>query len=308
MTDRQHDAIATWERRWLAASGMMSLLFIIFIAYSLAIEGAHIAQSSGRTSPEKLLQAGSFSNPAVRELSNGKFQVTGVAQTFSFSPSEIRLPVGAEVQFFLTSKDILHGYQIQHTNVNVELMPGEVSYLSYTFDKAGEYRITCNEYCGLSHQNMIGKIVVMPQADYAKERDERLAAVAAGTVNIGEETYKANCVACHQENGEGLAGAFPPLKDHAPLLQQSQRDYLIHVLLYGLQGPIKVNGANYNGIMPAWSQLSDEQVAEVLNYVLNAWGNSPAGEAYRPEEVAALRAKNLKPIDIQNMRQVLELE
>ncbi|MEZ4608163.1 MAG: hypothetical protein R2865_15575 [Deinococcales bacterium] len=54
----------------------------------------------------------------------GNFKLRGVAQTFSFSPSEIRLPVGAEVQFFLISKDILHGYQIQHTNVNVELHAG----------------------------------------------------------------------------------------------------------------------------------------------------------------------------------------
>ncbi|MEZ4608164.1 MAG: hypothetical protein R2865_15580 [Deinococcales bacterium] len=64
MTDRQHDAIATWERRWLAASGMMSLLFIIFIAYSLAMKVPISPKVAGRTSPEKLCK-GSFSNPAV---------------------------------------------------------------------------------------------------------------------------------------------------------------------------------------------------------------------------------------------------
>ncbi len=321
MTDRQHDAMTKWERRWLAASGLISLLFIIFIAYSLAIEGAHIAQGSGRTSPEQLLGSGSFANPGVLELSANKFQVTVVAQMFSFQPNELRLPVGAEVTFFMTSRDVLHGYQIQNTNINVELIPGEVSYLKYTFDKEGQYRITCNEYCGLAHQNMVGKLLVVSEKEYyskaeevAPDSEEDAEEKEEEQVKVdGEKVYLNNCSACHQANGEGLASAFPPLNDHAAQLYLADRNYLIKVVLYGLQGPVKVLGKPYNGAMPAWPQLSDAEVAAVLNYILESWDNpellSDADfEPYTGDEVLAERTGSLSAQDVHSLRQDLGFE
>lgn len=334
MIERQHDAITKWERRWLAASGLISLLFIIFIAYSLAIEGAHIAQGSGRTSPEQLLDSGSFANPGVLELSNNKFQVTLVAQMFSFQPSEVILPVGAEVTFFMTSKDVLHGYQIQNTNVNVELIPGEVSYLKYVFDKEGQHRITCNEYCGLAHQNMVSKLLIVSEDEYygtiENKGTESKSAEAVSNSNLedvqnketikeitveadGEKVYLNNCAACHQANGEGLPSAFPPLNNHMSQLYLVDRSYPLKVILYGLQGSVKVLKKPYNGAMPAWSQLSDAEVAAVLNYTLDSWDNPKllADEGFKPYTVAEVligRAESLSAQEVHSLRQELSFE
>ena len=309
MRHAQHKAIARWERRWLAVSGLMSLTFVILIAISLALEGTHIAQRVGRTTPDLLTSHALFASPRVTSLGSNRFQVAQVAQTYVFTPNEIVLPVGAEVEFYLTSRDVIHGYQIRNTTINAEVIPGEVSWMRYTFDRPGEFDIICNQYCGISHQNMIGKIVVLPAAQYAQEHAGRVV-TAEGPDALGQTAYNANCASCHQADGAGLAGVFPPLIGHTVTLFETDRDYLINMVLYGLQGPIEVNGANYNGVMPAWAQLSDEQIAAILNYTLTSWGNEDlVGDfiPYEAEEVAALRGQGLSAADILALRQSLGL-
>lgn len=123
---------------------------------------------------------------------------------------------------------------------------------------------------------------------------------AADTAADGEAVFAANCVACHQATGQGVPGAFPPLAGgHAADLANADggRDYLIHALLYGVQGPIDVAGAAYNGLMPAWQQLSDAQIAAVLNYVTTAWDNAGVlADAVAPfgaDEIGAARGEGL---------------
>jgi mono/diheme cytochrome c family protein len=102
---------------------------------------------------------------------------------------------------------------------------------------------------------------------------------------IGETTYIQNCSACHQADGQGIPGAFPPLAGHIPNLYNADggREYLIKVVLYGLQGQIDVNGMTYNGAMNPWGQLSDEQIAAALNHF----------NPIQPDEVAAQRGLGL---------------
>lgn len=101
----------------------------------------------------------------------------------------------------------------------------------------------------------------------------------------GEKLYAAHCAACHQANGQGLAGAFPPLTGSRYLAEGAGP--AISVVLNGLSGPITVNGSNYNAAMPGLSYLSDEEIAKILTFVMNSWGN-PGGEV-NPAEVAATR-------------------
>lgn len=302
MTKGEHEGIARWERRWLSVSGLMSLFFVLLIAYSLATEGAHIAQRSGRTTPDQLTSNPLFAEPGVRTMAPNQYQVTVVAQAFAFAPAEIRLPVGAEVDFFLTSRDVIHGFQIQDTNVNVEVLPSEISYLRYTFDKAGEFRLTCNEYCGISHQNMLGKIIIVPASEFAR-------ATTSSADNLGEQIFNTNCAACHQASGEGVAGAFPPVRGHVNELFTAQggREYLPALLLNGLQGPIEIAGNTYNGIMPAWRQLSDEQIAAVLNYSLTAWDAPSEFQPYEASEILGARNQTLNANDVYTLRQALNL-
>ncbi|MHC4593143.1 MAG: cupredoxin domain-containing protein [Planctomycetota bacterium] len=75
-------------------------------------------------------------------------------------PSEIRVPAGAEITFRLTSADVVHGFQIEGTRVNVMLLPGQITELTYTFREPGEHILICHEYCGINHHLMSGRVVV----------------------------------------------------------------------------------------------------------------------------------------------------
>ena len=117
------------------------------------------------------------------------------------------------------------------------------------------------------------------------------AEVAAGNndelIAKGEAVYLANCSACHQADGSGLKGAFPPLASSDFLA--GNRKQVMAAALFGLSGPITVNGVEYNGVMPSLGHLSDEDLAAALSYVLSSWGNT--GSAVSVAEVAALRVE-----------------
>lgn len=134
---------------------------------------------------------------------------------------------------------------------------------------------------------------------------------AALAQDLGETTFQTNCVACHQANGQGVPAAFPPLAGQVPklLAPEDGRTYLIDVLLYGLQGEITVDGQAYNGVMPPWPQLSDEQAAAVLTHTSTAWENEaalPDGfEPFTADEVAARRDLGLSGSDVYDQREEL---
>jgi nitrite reductase (NO-forming)/hydroxylamine reductase len=117
------------------------------------------------------------------------------------------------------------------------------------------------------------------------------AEVASGALDDvmarGEAVYLSTCSACHQPSGQGLAGAFPPLADSDFLL--GDRRQVMQAALFGLSGPITVNGTDYNGVMPSMGFLTDQELADALTYVFGSWGNS--GSAVSVDEVAALRAE-----------------
>ncbi|MGO4998444.1 copper-containing nitrite reductase [Oceanisphaera sp. W20_SRM_FM3] len=100
----------------------------------------------------------------------------------------------------------------------------------------------------------------------------------------GKRVYEANCQACHQADGKGIPGAFPPLAKSDFLNEDTTR--AIDVVIHGLKGPIKVNGASFDSIMPAMS-LTDEDTANALTYVLNSWDNK--GTVIKTEDVAKRR-------------------
>ena len=93
----------------------------------------------------------------------------------------------------------------------------------------------------------------------------------AARVERGEGLYAKHCTACHQATGQGLAGAFPPLAESDYLLADPER--AVSIVLGGKSGEITVNGTTYNAVMPAMNYLSDQDVADLLTYALNSWGN-----------------------------------
>ena len=123
--------------------------------------------------------------------------------------------------------------------------------------------------------------VVVDEAESAPAAD----ALPADPVARGEALFAQNCAACHQPNGEGIPGAFPPLAKSDYLLADPDR--AVGVVLRGLIGPVTVNGVHYESAMPPMP-LDDTDTAAVLSYVLQAWGNQ--GPAISPADVARVRA------------------
>jgi nitrite reductase (NO-forming) len=118
----------------------------------------------------------------------------------------------------------------------------------------------------------------------------RPAATRAERMERGGRIFATTCAACHQPTGLGIPGSFPPLANSDYL--NSDRNRAIATVLFGLSGPVTVNGQPFNSVMPALG-MSDEDVANVLTYVYNTWGN--AGHEVTPAEVSAVRAAGPPP-------------
>jgi nitrite reductase (NO-forming) len=110
-------------------------------------------------------------------------------------------------------------------------------------------------------------------------------------IAAGERLFQGTCSTCHQPDGKGLAGVFPPLAGSDWLMADADRS--VGAVLNGLSGPVTVNGQAYNSVMPPMSQLNDDEVAHILTYVRNAWGNR--GDAIRPADVTRVRATTKRP-------------
>lgn len=132
-------------------------------------------------------------------------------------------------------------------------------------------------------------VSMVKDADNAPEKKELKKEVvveepASEGYTAGLEVYNSNCKACHQATGMGIASVFPPLAK-ADFL--ADKEATIKQVLYGSEGEMVVNGMIYNGAMTPFNSLSDDQIADVLNYIYNSWGNTPV--EFTSEEVTALR-------------------
>ena len=101
----------------------------------------------------------------------------------------------------------------------------------------------------------------------------------------GKRVYMQNCSMCHQPEGQGLPGVFPPVAKSDFLMADVNRS--ITTVIHGRSGPITVNGQKYDGAMPALPMLNDDQVADVLTFIRNSWGNS--GNVITPAQVKTVR-------------------
>lgn len=111
-------------------------------------------------------------------------------------------------------------------------------------------------------------------------------------LRVGEKFYTANCATCHQADGNGQPGVYPPLagSEYVQTEGDFRESHLVLLVLHGMSGPVTVQGSTYNGAMPNWNeQLNDEQIASILTYIRQAWGNT-AGPI-SPEGVALMRSE-----------------
>lgn len=129
-------------------------------------------------------------------------------------------------------------------------------------------------------------------------------APAPPPLSPGARVFAASCSPCHQQDGRGLPGAFPPLAGRASKLAAADRGYPLRVVLFGLQGPLRIGAATYDNAMPGWPQLPDDELAAVLNHVTSLGGGTAPG--YTADEVRAARAEAKTPQEVHASRPAVE--
>ena len=198
------------------------------------------------------------------------------------------VPIGAKVRVLITAGDVLHSWSVPAFGVKQDAIPGFVRDSWFKAEKLGTYRGQCSELCGKEHGFMPVVVEVKSKEDYAQwvaAQKAKVAAAADDPAKVwteadlaakGAAVYAANCTACHQANGKGLPGAFPAL-DGSKIVNGPVNAQLALVL----------NG-KAGTAMPSWKQLSNLDIAAVLTYTRNSWGNH-SGEAIQPAQVVAAR-------------------
>lgn len=161
--DEGHIESDPYERRWILISIVILVVFGLVVSIS-AIGGFAVPHPELKVDPRTVADSPPWSDPGLRDLGDGEYDVYMLARQFIFEPNEIRVPVGSTVNFYITSVDVQHGFKLQDTNINLQIVPGEVSKLTTTFEDLGEFSYICHEYCGLGHAAMFGTLFVEPEA------------------------------------------------------------------------------------------------------------------------------------------------
>ena len=193
-------------------------------------------------------------------------------------------------------------------NVQTTLVPaGGAAIVEFTVDVPGSLIIVDHSIFRAFNKGALGMLTVSGEENleiYSGKQEETVYlpegggiqeitadAVPAANLSLeerieaGGRVFAQNCAACHQPEGQGMAGAFPPLANSDYLL--ADRDRAISVVVNGLSGPITVNGTDYNGVMPG-VRLSDADVANVLTFVMKSWGNN--GPEVKSLDVSRVRS------------------
>lgn len=205
------------------------------------------------------------------------------------------LPVGKKVRFLHTSADVLHAFWVPELAVKKDAIPGYVTETWVDLTREGRFSGQCAELCGTWHSRMPIEVDVVSQEKFATWVDEQknlmLAAAAeasadrdwtmAELMEKGQSEYNTKCASCHQITGLGLPPAFPALKGSAIATGPLQGH--LDIVLNGKQGTAMV----------AWNMLNDLELAAIITYERNAWGND-TGDLVQPRDIKAARTLAVK--------------
>jgi len=199
------------------------------------------------------------------------------------------VPVGKKVRILLTANDVIHAWWVPKFGVKQDAIPGFIRDTWFRADVPGTYRGQCAELCGKDHGYMPIVVVAKEQAEYDQWVAEQKAKAAAASQDsnkvytlaelstMGEKVYAANCAGCHQPKGEGMPPVFPAL--HGSKIVTGPKEAEIHIVMNGKEGTP----------MPAFGkQLSDTDIAAVITFTRNAWGNK-VGDAIQSNDIKASR-------------------
>ena len=195
------------------------------------------------------------------------------------------IPTGKKVRFLITGNDVIHSWWVPDFGVKRDAVPGLFTAAWAKTDVPGTYVGECTELCGIGHAFMPVVVEVKEEAEYNEWLAGKKAEVAEYASTIGkewtfdelmvrgEEVYERSCAACHQSDGNGIPGVFPALKD-SPIALGAKEGH-IAVLIDGVAGTSMQSFAD---------QLSEVDIAAVVHYERNAWGND-VGDVTQPIDV-----------------------
>ena len=203
--------------------------------------------------------------------------------------NRIVVPVNKKIRLLFTSNDVIHAWWIPAFAVKKDAIPGYINESWFKTDKIGTYRGQCAELCGTNHGFMPIVVDVVSQADYDKwvsgQKDSAAAAEASSNktwtmdelMDHGKTVYATSCVACHQANGAGIPNVFPGLAGSAI----ATGDVAKHI-------DVVVNGVSATAMQAFGPQLNDADLAALITYERNAWGND-TGDMVQPVDIKAAR-------------------
>jgi cytochrome c oxidase subunit 2 len=163
------------EHRWATVSVAILVLFVAMATFA-ALHLAAMPQSRVETAdPITLHLDGEFidSNLGSALEPDGSVTLRGIGQQYSFTPSCMLVPTDTPITFRATSADVVHGFLVTGTNINLMLVPGYISSLNARFETAGERLMPCHEFCGMGHEGMWGRIKVVDKAAFARLAADR---------------------------------------------------------------------------------------------------------------------------------------
>jgi len=199
------------------------------------------------------------------------------------------VPANKKVRLLITASDVIHAWWVPKLGMKKDAIPGFVNEMWFKIEEPGTYRGQCAELCGKDHGFMPIVVIAKTEDDYAQwVADQKAGSQAAAAealrswtqeelVSKGEQVYAANCAACHQPNGEGIPGTFPAIKGSAIATGPIDQ----HVALV-------MNGKSGTAMQAFAPQLSDVDLAAVITYQRNAFGND-TGDTVKPSDIKASR-------------------
>ncbi len=199
------------------------------------------------------------------------------------------VPVGKKIRFLHTAADVIHSWWVPALSVKKDAIPGFINENWARIEEPGTYRGKCAELCGRDHGFMPIVVIAMEQADYDKWVSEKQNAIAKADVDAdrewehkellaaGEGVYQSNCMSCHQKSGQGIPGMFPAIAG-SDIAQGDINDHIETVL----------NGVGDSAMRGFSGQLSDSDLAAVITFQRNAFGNS-TGDTLKPSQIKSYR-------------------
>ncbi len=211
------------------------------------------------------------------------------------------LPINKKIRFIITSSDVIHSWWVPAFGMKRDAVPGYAHEIWAKIEEPGTYRGQCAELCGINHAFMPIVVEAKTEKDYQQWLDSKKATLQDSAkaeakealrtwskdelMTKGEGTYMMYCAACHQANGKGIPPTFPAMKDSP--IATGPVDEHIDIVLHGKSG---------TAMQAFEKQLSDSEIAAVITYERNAWGND-TGDVIQPVDIVKAKGGEVPALD-----------